>query len=326
MIFANPYYLLLLLLLVPAVGWYVLTRRRRQATLQVSGLKALRQGKSSWKVYLEHVPFALRVAAFALIVLVLARPQSVDSWQNTSTEGIDIVVALDISTSMLAEDLKPNRLEAAKSIASSFISGRQNDNIGLVVFAGESFTQCPLTTDHAVLINLFGSIRSGMIEDGTAIGLGLANAVSRIKDSQAKSKVIILLTDGTNNRGDIDPITAAELAKTFGIRVYTIGVGSKGKAPYPFHTANGVVYQNIDVAIDEEPLQQIASMTGGVYFRATDNAKLQGIYEEIDKLEKTKMQVQEYSKRHEEFQRFGLWAMVLLLAELVLRRLMRSLP
>jgi Ca-activated chloride channel family protein len=269
----------------------------------------------------------LRSLAFALLVVVLARPQSVDSWRNTTTEGIDIVLALDISTSMLAEDLKPNRLEAAKSIASSFIAGRDNDNIGLVVFAAESFTQCPLTTDHAVLMNLFGSIQSGMIEDGTAIGLGLANAVSRIKESQAKSKVIILLTDGTNNRGEIDPITAAELAKTFGIRVYTIGVGTIGKAPYPFRTANGVVYQNIDVVIDEEPLKQIAGMTGGVYFRATDNTKLQGIYQEIDQLEKTKIEVQEYSKREEEYRPFALWALFLLVLEFSLRLfVLRSLP
>ena len=211
MIFASPYYLLLLLLLVPALVWYIVKRRKRHATLQVSNTFAVKQFGHTWKQYFEHAPFALRCLVFALVVVVLARPQSVDSWQNTSTEGIDIVVALDISTSMLAEDLKPNRLEAAKSIASSFIAGRHSDNIGLVVFAGESFTQCPLTTDHAVLINLFNSIHSGLIEDGTAIGLGLANAVSRIKDSEAKSKVIILLTDGTNNRGDIDPLTAAEL-------------------------------------------------------------------------------------------------------------------
>ncbi|MBO7269791.1 MAG: VWA domain-containing protein, partial [Bacteroidales bacterium] len=301
MTFAHPYYFLLLLLLIPAILWYVLKRKQRFASLQVSNTFAFKQMPKTWKQRCQHLPFVLRCLVFSLVVVVLARPQSVDSWQNTSTEGIDIVVALDISTSMLAEDLKPNRLEAAKSIASSFVADRHNDNIGLVLFAGESFTQCPLTTDHAVLMNLFGSIQCGMIEDGTAIGLGLANAVSRVKDSQAKSKVIILLTDGTNNRGDIDPLTAAELAKTFGIRVYTIGVGKKGKAPYPFQTANGVVYQNVEVNIDEEPLKQIASLTGGVYFRATDNATLAGIYQEIDQLEKTKMQVREYSKRQEEF-------------------------
>ena len=326
MTFAHPYYFLLLLLLIPAILWYVLKRKQRYASLQVSNTFAFKQMPKTWKQRCQHLPFVLRCLVFSLVVVVLARPQSVDSWQNTSTEGIDIVVALDISTSMLAEDLKPNRLEAAKSIASSFVADRHNDNIGLVLFAGESFTQCPLTTDHAVWMNLFGSIQCGMIEDGTAIGLGLANAVSRVKDSQAKSKVIILLTDGTNNRGDIDPLTAAELAKTFGIRVYTIGVGKKGKAPYPFQTANGVVYQNVEVNIDEEPLKQIASLTGGVYFRATDNATLAGIYQEIDQLEKTKMQVREYSKRQEEFRPFALAAFLLLLIEIMLRQIIRSLP
>lgn len=327
MIFAQPYYLFLILLLIPAWVWYYLKRKKRYASLQVSNTFVLQQQKPGWKNYLQHLPILLRSLAFALLVIVLVRPQSVDSWKNTTTEGIDIVITLDISTSMLAEDLKPNRLEAAKSIASSFIAGRDHDNIGLVVFAAESFTQCPLTTDHAVLMNLFGSIQSGLIEDGTAIGLGLANAVSRIKESQAKSKVIILLTDGTNNRGEIDPITAAELAKTFGIRVYTIGVGTIGKAPFPFMTANGVIYQDRDVVIDEEPLRQIAGMTGGVYFRATDNNKLQGIYQEIDQLEKTKIEVQEYSKREEEYKTFALWALALLLLEVLLRiSVLRSLP
>lgn len=327
MILANPYYLYLLLLIVPAVVWYVLRRKKRYATLQVSNSFAFEGLKRSWKDRLEHLPFILKMLAFVLIVIVLARPQSTNSWQNVSTEGIDIVIALDISSSMLAEDLRPNRLEAAKNVASSFISGRPNDNIGLVVFSAESFTQCPLTTDHAVLLNLFGGIQSGMIEDGTAIGLGLANAVSRIKDSQAKSKVIILLTDGSNNRGDIDPITAADIAKTFGIRVYTIGIGTKGKAPYPFQTAYGVQYQNIDVVIDEQPLRQIASITGGEYYRATNNSKLKSIYNEIDKLEKTKMRVHEYSKKNEEYRDFGLAALLLLLLEILLRNtVLRRLP
>jgi len=327
MILANPYYLYLLLLIVPAVVWYVLKRKKRYSTLQVSNSFAFEGLKRSWKDRLEHIPFVLRMLAFAMIVIVLARPQSTNSWQNVSTEGIDIVVALDISSSMLAEDLRPNRLEAAKNVASSFISGRPNDNIGLVVFSAESFTQCPLTTDHAVLLNLFGGIQSGMIEDGTAIGLGLANAVSRIKDSQAKSKVIILLTDGSNNRGDIDPITAADIAKTFGIRVYTIGIGTKGKAPYPFQTAYGIQYQNIDVVIDEQPLRQIASITGGEYYRATNNSKLKSIYNEIDKLEKTKMRVHEYSKKNEEYRDFAIAALLLLLLEIILRNtVLRRLP
>lgn len=237
------------------------------------------------------------------------------------------MLAMDISGSMLAQDLKPNRLEAAKDVAASFINGRPNDNIGLVVFSAESFTQCPLTTDHTVLLNLFKDIQSGMIEDGTAIGLGLANAVSRIKDSQAKSKVIILLTDGSNNAGEVAPVTAAEIAKTFGVRVYTIGVGTKGMAPYPFQTAFGVQYQNIPVEIDEATLKQIASTTGGQYFRATDNASLKEIYSEIDQMEKTKISVREYSKKQEEYKNWALLAFALLLAELLLRNtLLRNIP
>jgi Ca-activated chloride channel homolog len=327
MILANPYYLYLLLLIIPVAIWYILKRKKRYATLQVSNSFAFKGLKLSWKDRLEHVPFILRMLAFAMIVVVLARPQSTNSWSNVSTEGIDIVVALDISTSMLAEDLKPNRLEAAKNVAASFINSRPNDNIGLVVFAGESFTQCPLTTDHAVLLNLFGGIKSGIVEDGTAIGLGLANSVNRIKDSKAKSKVIILLTDGSNNSGDIDPITAAGLAKTFGIRVYTIGIGTKGEAPYPFQTAYGVQYQNIPVDIDEQPLRQIASITGAQYYRATNTGKLKSIYKEIDQLEKTKMRVHEYSKKNEEYRIFGLAALVLLLLEIALRNtVLRRLP
>ncbi len=327
MTLANPYYLYLLLLIIPAIAWYILRRKKRYATLQVSNSFAFEGMKLSWKNRLEHIPFALRMLSFILLILVLCRPQSSNSFQNVTTEGIDIVIALDISSSMLAEDLRPNRLEAAKKVASNFISGRPNDNIGLVLFAGESFTQCPLTTDHTVLLNLFGSIKSGLIEDGTAIGLGLANAVSRIKDSQAKSKVIILLTDGSNNRGDIDPISAAEIAKTFGIRVYTIGVGRKGKAPYPFQTAYGVQYQNIDVDIDEPPLRQIAQTTGGEFYRATSTNSLSSIYQKIDQLEKTKMNVHEYSKKHEEYRVFALGALLVLLLEILLRNtILRRLP
>ena len=237
------------------------------------------------------------------------------------------MLSMDISGSMLAQDLKPNRLEAAKDVAASFINGRPNDNIGLVVFSAESFTQCPLTTDHAVLLNLFKDIQSGMIQDGTAIGLGLANAVSRIKDSQAKSKVIILLTDGSNNAGEIAPVTAAEIAKTFGVRVYTIGVCTQGMAPYPFQTAFGVQYQNIPVEIDEATLKQIAAITGGQYFRATDNASLKEIYAEIDQMEKTKISVQEFSKKQEEYKNWALLVFALLLIEILLRNtLLRNIP
>ena len=328
MVFANPTYLYLLLLLVPLIGWYIYKLHKSQASLQVSSSEAFQlPGTSSWKVYMRHLPFVLRMLAIALLIVVLARPQSTNSWQNSSTEGIDIVMAMDISTSMLAEDLKPNRLEAAKDVAASFINGRQNDNIGLVVFAAESFTQCPLTIDHGVLLNLFKDIQPGIIQDGTAIGLGLANAVSRIKDSQAKSKVIILLTDGVNNTGEIAPVTAAEIAKTFGIRVYTIGVGTQGEAPYPIPTAFGVQYQNVPVEIDEQVLKQIASTTGGQYFRATDNSSLKEIYSEIDQLEKTKISVQEFSKKQEEYKNWALLVFALLLIEVVLRNtVLRNIP
>ena len=280
------------------------------------------------QVRLRHLPFVLRMVAIALVIVILARPQSTDSWQNSSTEGIDIMMAMDISGSMLARDLRPDRLTAAKNVAASFINGRPNDNIGLVVFSGESFTQCPLTTDHAVLLNLFKDIQSGMIEDGTAIGVGLANAVSRIKDSQAKSKVIILLTDGSNNRGEIAPVTAAEIARTFGIRVYTIGVGTQGEAPYPFRLPGGTIQmQMVPVDIDEPTLQQIASITGGQYFRATNNSSLKSIYAEIDKMEKTKISVREFSKKQEEYTRIALVVLGLLLIEWLLRiTLLKRIP
>ncbi|MDR1644348.1 MAG: VWA domain-containing protein [Tannerellaceae bacterium] len=328
MIFANPTYLYLLLLLIPLIGWYIWKLRKSQASLQISSSQAFSlSGATSYKIYLRHLPFILRMTAIAFLIFVLARPQSTNSWQNSSTEGIDIMLAMDISSSMLAQDLKPDRLEAAKDVAASFINGRPNDNIGLVVFSGESFTQCPLTTDHTVLLNLFKDIKSGMINDGTAIGLGLANAVSRIKDSQAISKVIILLTDGSNNMGEIAPVTAADIAQAFGVRIYTIGVGTKGVAPYPFQTAFGIQYQNIPVEIDESALKQIAATTGGQYFRATDNASLKSVYDEIDQMEKTKISVQEFSKKQEEYKEWALLIFVLLLLEFLLRNtLLRNIP
>lgn len=328
MIFANPTYLYLLLLLIPIIGWYIYKLSKSQASLQVSSSEGfMASGASSWKVWLRHVPFVLRTIAIALLIVILARPQSTNSWQNSSTEGIDIMMAMDISTSMLAQDLKPNRLEAAKDVAAAFINGRPHDNIGLVVFAAESFTQCPLTIDHGVLLNLFKNIQPGIIEDGTAIGLGLANAVSRIKDSQAKSKVIILLTDGVNNTGEIAPVTAAGIAKTFGIRVYTIGVGTKGEAPYPFQTAYGIQYQNVPVEIDEPTLKQISATTGGQYFRATDNVSLKEIYSEIDQLEKTKISVQQYSKKQDEYEKWAILLLSLLVIEFLLRNtLVRNIP
>ena len=320
MTFANPGYLFLLLLLVPIVGWYVWKLRKTQASVQLSSTASLQSQAKSVRVWMIHIPFVLRVAAVLLLSLALARPQLSNRWQSESTEGIDIMMALDISGTMLGEDLKPNRLEAAKAVATEFVLSRPNDQIGLVVFAGESFTQCPLTVDHAVLVNLFNSVKFGMIEDGTAIGLGLANAVNRMKDSQTKSKVVILLTDGSNNRGDIDPQTAAEIAKTFGIRVYAIGVGSySDQVRVPIHTPYGIQYGTMSSEFDETTLRNIAQMTGGEYFRATDNNSLRAIYQQIDQLEKTKIRVREYSKRTEHFMPFLMAALVCLLLEAIIR-------
>jgi len=327
MSFKNPEYLFFLLLLIPVVYWYIREMHKSDASLQISSHRNLQTKQKSLKIKLLHVPFVLRSLAITMVIIALSRPQASNSWRTESTEGIDIMIALDISGTMMAEDLKPNRLEAAKNVASQFILSRPNDNIGLVVFASESFTQCPLTTDHAVLINLFNGVNYGLIEDGTAIGLGLANAVNRIKESKAKSKVIILLTDGSNNRGDIAPITAAEIAQSFGIRVYAIGVGSYGKVNIPVQTPMGMQYQLMDSEFDEKSLQNIAAMTGGHYFRATDNAKLRSIYQEIDQMEKTKINVREYNKKNEEFYLFALLAFVFLLSEIVLRNtLLKRIP
>ena len=260
MVFANPLYLLLLLLIIPIIAWYVLKQKHMQAALQVSTTQPFDKMPRTYKIYLRHFNFVLRVLAVVLLIIALARPQSTDSWQNSSTEGVDIVLDLDISGSMLARDFKPDRVEAAKDVAAQFVSGREHDNIGLVIFAGESFTMCPMTTDHAVLLNLMKDVHCGMVDDGTAIGDGLATA---IKDGPAKSKTIILLTDGTNNAGDIAPATAAQIAKSFGIHVYTIGVGTKGLAPTPVQTPYGITYQNMPVEMDEEALKQIAETADG---------------------------------------------------------------
>jgi Ca-activated chloride channel family protein len=283
------------------------------------GLQPFAHATKTFRHYLRHILFAFRAIAVGLLIIVLARPQTSDQFQDMSTEGIDIVLTLDISGSMLAQDFRPNRIEAAKNVATEFISGRPYDRIGLVVFSGESFTQCPLTTDHAVLINLLREVQSGMIEDGTAIGMGLATAVNRIKDSEAKSKVIILLTDGVNNRGEIAPATAAGIAKTYGIRVYTIGVGTQGVAPYPVQTPYGTQYQDMQVEIDETILRDIAQTTGGKYFRATDNDKLIQVYNEIDKLEKSKIDVKQFSRKEEKYLLPALIAFCLLLFELLAR-------
>lgn len=325
--YVNPHLFHLLWALIPMIAWYVFRQKKMSASLQLSTLRGFAGAPKTWKHYLRHLLFALRVLALALLVVVLARPQSTENWENVSTEGIDIVLCLDVSTSMLARDLNPDRLEAAKDVATSFIAGRPYDRIGLVIFGGESFTQCPLTTDHAIVTNLLRETTTNLIEDGTAIGNGLATSVSRLKESDALSRVVILLTDGENNRGEIPPLTAAEIAKTFGIRVYTIGVGTIGTAPYPFQTDFGTRIQQVQVKIDEETLQSIADITGGKYFRATDNDKLMSIYEEIDALEKSKIEVKEFSKKQEEFQPFALAAFLILLLALILKiSVFRNIP
>lgn len=327
MTFASPYWFLMLILLVPVIVWYILKENTFKANLTISTTEAFEKAPKQAVVYLRHLPFILACLAYVSVVIALARPQTSDRWSNQTTEGIDIVMSLDISSSMLAEDLKPNRLEAAKKVATHFINERPNDNIGLVLFSGESFTMCPLTTNHSQLINLMSGVKSGMIEDGTAIGSGLATAVNRLKDSQAKSKVIILLTDGSNNRGAIAPVTAGEIAKTFGIRIYTIGVGKQGMAPYPVKTPYGIQYQDIEVDIDEPTLQQIADVTGGKYFRATDNKSLAQIYDDIDKLEKSIINVKEYSQKDELFHWFALLAILCIVGEVVLKNtILRSIP
>ena len=322
--FVNKGFFLLLLLLIPYVIWYLMFRKKSEPTMRMSDTNAYRYAPRSWKVALMPLQMLLRMAAFVLIVIVLARPQTSNSWKDRTVEGIDIMLAMDVSTSMLAEDLSPNRIEAAKKVAAEFIADRPNDNIGLTIFAGESFTQCPMTIDHASLLNLLHNVRAdiaarGLIQDGTAIGMGLANAVARLKDSKAKSKVVILLTDGSNNMGDISPMTAAEIAKSMGIRVYTIGAGTNGTARYPMPVGNGIQYVNLPVEIDTKTLNDISNATDGKFFRATNTRELQQIYKEIDQLEKTKLNVKQFSKRYEAYQPFALAAILVLLLELLLR-------
>ena len=322
--FANKEYLFLLLLIIPYLIWYVMFRKKSEPTLRMSDTFAFNYAPKSWRVRLMPLQLLMRIVTFTLIVIVMARPQTSNSWKNKSVEGIDIMLAIDVSTSMLAEDLKPNRIEAAKAVASEFIIGRPNDNIGLSIFAGEAFTQCPMTTDHASLLNLLQNVRTdiadrGLISDGTAIGMGLTNAVTRLKGSKAKSKVVILLTDGSNNMGDISPMTAAEIAQSLGIRVYTIGVGTNKVAPYPMPVAGGVQYVNMPVEIDTKMLADIAAATEGDFYRATNTAELKNIYKEIDRLEKSKLNVKKFSKRYEAYQPFALAAAISLLIEILLR-------
>lgn len=318
--FANPGFFWLLISIPLIVGWYIWKEKELQGNLTVATLQGFPVPPNNFLPRLRHSGIVLRSLSLAALIIALARPQSSLSWQNTTTEGIDIIIASDISGSMLAEDFKPNRLQAGKNIAIDFIKARPDDRIGLVVFSGESFTQCPLTIDHDVLINMFNGIQNGMIEDGTAIGMGLATAVNRLKDSEAKSKVVILLTDGSNNAGSIPPLTAAEIAKHFNVRVYTVGVGTNGYAPYPVSSPyGGITYQRMPVQIDEATLGKIASTTGGKYFRATNNEKLKAIYEQIDKMEKARIDVTQYRKKTEVFWPFALAALFFLLLEFVLR-------
>jgi len=319
--FKNPELLWLGLVLIPMIAYYVFLQGKSRVEFKYSNVASSKGAEANIKAKLIHLPFVLRMLAASLLIVVLARPQSSSSWQDVTTEGIDIVMAIDISGSMLAEDLKPNRLEASKKVAQTFIGNRPNDRLGLVIFAGESFTQCPLTTDHSVILNLFNDVKSGMLEDGTAIGMGLATSVKRLKDSEAISKVVILLTDGDNNSGSIAPATAAEIAKEFGVRVYTIGVGTRGMAPMPYPDAFGRMrYQDVEVKINEELLTRIADMTDGKYFRATDNESLEAVYKEIDELERSKIDVTEYRKRKEEFLPFAIAALLLLACEVLLRQ------
>ncbi|MDY6206546.1 MAG: VWA domain-containing protein [Prevotella sp.] len=330
--FASKEYLLLLLLAIPYIIWYALYRKKSEPTMRMSDTYAYKFAPKSWRIRLLHLPMLLRLLAFTMVVVALARPQSQHGWGSRTVEGIDIMLAMDVSTSMLAEDLNPNRLEAAKSVAAEFISGRPDDNIGLTIFAGEAFTQCPMTVDHQSLLTLLRSVRTdiaarGLIEDGTAIGMGLANAVSRLEKSKAKSKVVILLTDGINNKGDISPLTAAEIARSYDIRVYTIGVGANRVARYPMMVGGSVQYINVPVEIDAKTLQAIASTTNGNFYRATNTHELKRIYQDIDKLEKTKMDVKKFSKHYDNFQPFVLVALIALLLELLLRiTVLRRIP
>ena len=316
--FANPYLLWLLALVVPMVAYYIYRTLQGGAAIRISSVAGARKAPRTLRYWLRHAPFVLRIAAVAALIVALARPQDVEEQSRTNAEGIDIMLSIDISSSMLARDFTPDRLTAAKEVAGEFIADRYGDRIGLAVFAGESFTQSPLTTDKGSLQTLLARLRSGVIEDGTAIGNGLATAINRLRESDAKSKVIILLTDGVNNRGEIAPLMAANIAADMGIKVYTIGVGKRGKAPYPVMDPFGdISYQMMDVEIDEETLTEIASRTGGKYFRATDKEKLKAIYDEINTLEKSKVEITELTIYHEKFLPLLLLAMALLLAEFI---------
>ena len=325
--FAYSWVLFFLAIIPLLTTWYVWKGRKKQAAISYSSLKAFEKIPSTFKEKLRHLPFALRMLALGFLIVALARPQNFSAGQSVNAEGIDISMVLDISGSMLAEDFKPNRLEAAKNVIDDFVKGRTTDRIGLVIFSREAFTQCPLTIDYSVLRNLLSDIKTGMIEDGTAIGNGIANGINRLKDSDAESRVIILLTDGVNNAGEVDPISAAEIASTFGIRIYTIGVGTRGEAPYPVQTPFGTRYQMVPVEIDEVILKKIANLTGGEYFRATNNRALEDIYNRIDKMEKTKIEITSFRNAQELFAPWLAIGFILLLMELIASKtILRKLP
>ena len=316
---AKPEFLWLLIVLIPMLVWYIWKNKDSHASIQLSTISAFYQEKKKYKFNARHILFVIRMFVVALLIFILAKPQTVSVNRNSTAEGIDIVLALDISSSMLALDFEPNRLEAAKKVANEFINGRENDRIGLVAFSAESFTQCPLTTDRSTLINSLYQLEIGLVDDGTAVGLGLANAVARLKESKNKSKVVILLTDGVNNSGTIAPLTAADIAFTYGVKVYTVGIGKNGYAQYPVQTIFGVQYQQMEVEIDEETLIKIAEKTNGKYFRATNEDKLIQIYKEIDKLEKMEIDVDKEYTYYHEYHKFALLAGLLLLFEIFLR-------
>lgn len=325
--FEDPW-VLSLLVLIPVVVWLRFRRAPRPATLRYAAVDAVREAGGGVAGWLPHLPAVLRGLAVTAAVVALARPQTGVSSESVLTEGIDILMALDVSSSMLAEDLEPNRLEAAKAVAAEFVAGRANDRVGLVAFAGEAFTQAPLTIDRAVVTGLLDELDVGMIEDGTAVGMGLATAVKRLQASPSASQVVVLLTDGRNNRGEIGPVTAAQMAQALGVRVYTIGVGTQGRARVPVDDPlRGRQYVTIEVDIDESTLREVAESTGGRYYRATDNESLAAIYEEIDELERTEIEVENYTTYEERFSEVLMLAIALLLLELALRQtILRRLP
>lgn len=326
---AKPYMLWLLLLLVPPLVWYVLKERRLHASLQVSTLMAFGKIKTPWRAYMRHVAFGMTLLSMGCLIVILARPQTYDAWRTSNTEGTDIVLAMDISTSMLARDFNPDRIESAKEMATRFVAGRQGDNMGLVIFAGESFTAVPMTTDRAQLVDFLQHLRIGMIKDGTAIGDGVATAINRVRQGRAKTKSIVLLTDGTNNTGNVSPTTAAEIAAKNGIKLYIIGVGSKGTAEVPvgMDARGRYIYERMPVDFDEVTLQKMSTMTGGKYFRATNAEALGDIFKIIDSMEKTKMDIRNFSSTEDDYIAWAIAAMALFGGALVIRyTLLRTIP